>query len=303
MSRIIKITPKDSFKDPFKKPLNDPLENQSNNSIEIVTPHWPISSRITAFTTTRKGGVSEGDFRGLNMGLNTADDPRSVMANRQLLQEALTIPASDFHLTQIHSNLCVPVDEKWAGIGADACYTDQANLPAMILTADCLPILIANRAENRVIAIHAGWRSLLMDVIENSIRNLTALGEKPEDLFVWLGPAISQKAFEVGNEVRQAFLYRNTLLENILIDTSGNPIKDKTVANDENSLFIPSSNEGKYYADIYQLAKLRLYNLGIPTTQIYGGDLCTYSMPEYFYSYRRDGAQSGRMASYIWINS
>ncbi|PWD81061.1 peptidoglycan editing factor PgeF [Ignatzschineria ureiclastica] len=271
--------------------------------MEIITPNWPISSRITAFTTTRKGGVSEGDFKGLNMGLSTADDPRSVMANRQLLQELLTIPASNFHLTQIHSNLCVPVDEKWAGIGADACYTDQANLPAMILTADCLPILVTNRAENRVIAIHAGWRSLLMDIIENSIRSLTALGEKPEDLFVWLGPAISQKAFEVGNEVRQAFLYRNTLLENIAIDAFGNTIKDKTIESDKNPLFIPSDNEGKYYADIYQLAKLRLYNLGIPTTQIYGGDLCTYSMPEYFYSYRRDGAKSGRMASYIWINS
>ena len=298
MSKIIKITPNDSFKDSLK----NPLENQPNNSIEIITPHWPISSRITAFTTTRKGGISEGDFKGMNMGLSTTDDPRCVMANRQLLQESLNIPASSFHLTQIHSNLCVPVDEKWTGVGADACYTDQVNLPAMILTADCLPILIANRAENRVIAIHAGWRSLLMDIIENSIRSLTALGEKTEDLFVWLGPAISQKAFEVGNEVRQAFLYRNTLLENIAIDASGNSITDKRVESDKNPLFIPSNNEGKYYADIYQLAKLRLYNLRVPSTQIYGGDLCTYSMPEYFYSYRRDGAQSGRMASYIWIN-
>ncbi len=265
--------------------------------LEIVIPEWPISPRITAFTTTRKEGLSEGEFSGLNMGLSTADDPRSVMANRELLQNALQVPHSQFHLTQIHSNLCVPVDEKWTGIGADACYTEQANLPAMIVTADCLPILITNRQENRVLAIHAGWRSLLMDIIEKSLHSLIALGEKPEDLFVWLGPAISQKAFEIGDEVRQAFLYRNTQLHNIAIDSTGNPLN-----NSERPLFIPSNNEGKCYADIYQLAQLRLYNLGVPASQIYGGDLCTYSMPEYFYSYRRDGAQAGRMASYIWIN-
>lgn len=258
------------------------------SGLEIVTPNWPLSSRIKAFTTTRKGGFSKGDFQGLNFGLSTPDDPRAVMANRELLYQTFQIPHNDFFLTQIHSNLCVPIQPEWNHAGADASYTDQINTPSVILTADCLPILIANRKESIVTGIHAGWRSLLMDIIENSVAQLQ---EDPQDLFVWLGPAISQKAFEIGPEVRSAFRYRNTLLTNL-----------PSVDRNPEALFTDSHNAGKYYADIYGLAKLRLQNLGIPLSQIYGGDLCTYSDPDRFYSYRRDGQQSGRLASFIWID-
>lgn len=259
------------------------------SGLELIAPNWPLSSRIKAFTTTRKGGLSQGDFAGLNFGLSTNDDPRSVMANCDLLYKTFNIPPNDFFLTQIHSNLCVPILPKWNHAGADASYTDKINTPSVILTADCLPVLITNRQENIVTGIHAGWRSLLMDVIENSV---VALKQDPQDLFVWLGPAISQKAFEIGLEVKSAFSYRNTLLQNL-------PEADR---NPEN-LFIPTKNTGKYYADIYGLAKLRLQNLGIPLSQIYGGDFCTYSDPDRFYSYRRDGNKSGRLASFIWIEA
>lgn len=260
----------------------------TQSGLEIITPDWPLSQRIKAFTTTRKGGFSEGDFQGLNFGLSTQDDPRKVIANRELLYRTFKVPENDFFLTQIHSNLCVPITSQWNHAGADASYTDRINTPSVILTADCLPVLIANRKESIVTGIHAGWRSLLMDIIENSVAQLQ---ENPEDLFVWLGPAISQKGFEIGPEVKSAFAYRNTLLTN-LEEQARNP----------DGLFIPSENAGKYYADIYALAQLRLQNLGIPLSQIYGGDCCTYSDPDRFYSYRRDGARSGRLASFIWIN-
>ena len=267
----------------MSKIIKDPI-----TGIEVVGPNWPLSSRIKAFTTTRKGGVSVGDFAGLNFGLSTADNPQDVNANRDLLYRALKIPHNSFYLTQIHSNLCVPIMPEWNHAGADASYADQVNTPSVILTADCLPVLIANRKETIVSGIHAGWRSLLMDIIENSV---SMLDEDPEELFVWLGPAISQKAFEIGPEVASAFRYRNTLLHQL----------PKAERNPE-GLFIPSVNAGKLYADIYELARLRLRNIGVPESQIYGGDLCTYSDPEYFYSYRRDGNRSGRMASFIWID-
>lgn len=257
------------------------------SGLEVIAPDWPLSPRIKAFTTTRKGGVSRGDFAGLNFGLSTQDDPETVKLNRELLYQTFNIPQNDFFLTQIHSNLCVPISKEWNHAGADASFTDQINTPSVILTADCLPVLIANRKESIVTGIHAGWRSLLMDIIENSVAQLQ---ENPNDLFVWLGPAISQKAFEIGSEVKSAFSYRNTLLTNISA-SNRNP----------EDLFLPSENAGKYYADIYQLAKLRLQNLGIPQSQIYGGDFCTYSDPTRFYSYRRDGIKSGRLASFIWI--
>lgn len=258
------------------------------SGLEIITPKWPLSSRIKAFTTTRKGGFSAGPFAGLNFGLSTPDDPQVVARNRELLYKTFHIPHNDFFLTQIHSNLCVPIMPEWNHTGADASYTELVNTPSVILTADCLPILIANRKESIVTGIHAGWRSLLMDIIENSV---AALKEDPTELFVWLGPAISQQAFEIGPEVKSAFSYRNSLLTNI-------PFAERNPA----TLFKESDNAGKYYADIYQLAKLRLQNLGVPMEQIYGGDLCTYSDSERFYSYRRDGIQSGRLASFIWIH-
>lgn len=259
---------------------------KADNGIVVVAPSWPLSERIRAFTTTRQGGVSQGAFSGLNLSLSSSDQKEDVLENRARLKTAFNIPGTYFALTQIHSNLCVPILPEWNGAGADAAYTESANQPAMILTADCLPILITNRQESIVTAIHAGWRSLLMDIIENSFQ---ALNQKSEDLFVWLGPAISQKAFEIGPEVKSAFQYRNTLLHNLEERERHHP-----------ALFLPSPNKGKYLADIYQLAKLRLKNLGVPKAQIYGGDLCTYSDPTLFYSYRRDGVSSGRMASYIW---
>lgn len=268
--------------------MTSKIISDATSTLEVIAPNWPLSSKIKAFTTTRKGGFSTGDFKGLNFGLSTPDDPRIVSANRELLYRSFHIPKNDFFLTQIHSNLCVPIEDKWNHAGADASYTRRVNSPSVILTADCLPVLIANRKETVVAGIHAGWRSLLMDIIENSVSQLQ---EAPDDLFVWLGPAISQQGFEIGAEVKSAFEYRNTLLSNLPTENR-NP----------NSVFAPSRNPGKYYADIYALAKLRLQNIGIPTSQIYGGDFCTYSDPERFFSYRRDGVRSGRLASFIWID-
>ncbi len=260
----------------------------ATSGIEVIAPNWPLSPKIKAFTTTRKGGVSEGEFKGLNLGLSTQDDPRNVVTNRALLYQSFNIPKNDFYLTQIHSNICVPINEKWNHAGADASFTEAMEQPSVILTADCLPVLIADRTESMVCGIHAGWRSLLTGIIENSV---TSLKRDPEDLFVWLGPAISQKAFEIGPEVVSAFQFCNSQLQNVSIEMRASE-----------TLFIPSNNEGKYYADIYQLARLRLLNLGVPAAQIYGGDFCTFSDPDRFYSYRRDGQLSGRLASFIWID-
>ena len=240
-----------------------------------IQPDWPAPGNVRALSTTRDGGVSEGVFAGLNLGAHVGDEPARVEANRARLQQEAAIPGPLNWLNQVHGIAVHPVSDRYERApDADAACAHEAGLACIVMTADCLPVLFCDRAGTRVAAAHAGWRGLHAGVLEESI---DAMGCEPAEILVWLGPAIGPPAFEVGGEVREAFVAEQA----------------EAVA-----AFVPSANEGKWLADIYRLARLRLARAGV--TAIYGGEYCTFSDSEQFYSYRRDG-QTGRMASLVWL--
>lgn len=241
--------------------------------LDWIEPDWPAPAQVRALTTTRAGGVSLGSYAGLNLGDHVGDDPARVALNRAQLRQGLGLPTEPQWLRQVHG-CAVASDPAQAGVcEADAALATGPGLVCAVLTADCLPLLFCDRAGTRVAAVHAGWRGLADGVIEAAVG---ALHTAPADLLVWLGPAIGPGAFEVGDEVRAAFLARDPAA---------------AVA------FRPSP-AGRWLADIYALARRRLEALGV--RQVWGGGLCTFADPGRFYSYRRDGA-TGRMASLIWL--
>ncbi|MGY3865941.1 peptidoglycan editing factor PgeF [Aeromonas bivalvium] len=247
--------------------------------MKTIQPDWPAPARVRALSTTRDGGVSQGVFDGLNLGAHVGDEPARVEDNRARLQLAAGIPEPLNWLNQVHGIAVHRVSKRYESApDADAACAHEAGLACIVMTADCLPVLFCDRSGTVVAAAHAGWRGLLGNeeggVLEASIR---AMGCEPGEILAWLGPAIGPAAFEVGSEVREAFM---------------------AVQGEAAAAFVPSSNEGKWLADIYQLARLRLARAGV--TAIYGGEHCTFSDAERFYSYRRDG-QTGRMASIIWL--
>lgn len=237
--------------------------------IEWIMPDWPAPPSVRAASTLRSGGVSVGSYASLNLGGHVGDEPARVAENRRRLQSTLSLPAEPVWLNQVHDSEVVKADSLHTRT-ADAAWTDEHGVVCAVLTADCLPILLCDRQGARVAAVHAGWRSLVGGVVEATV---TALGDT--DLLAWLGPAIGPKAFEVGEEVRQAFIKR---------------------LGDCDEAFSPAN--GRWRADLYALARQVLKRTGI--TAVYGGDFCTYSDPTRFFSYRRDG-QTGRMASLIWL--
>ena len=239
----------------------------------FITPDWPAPAHIKAFTTTRQGGVSNGPYSSLNLGDHVDDDPASVIENRQRLAQLAQLPAAPLWLSQTHSTQVINSTHWQKGCRADGIISHQPNHVCAVLTADCLPLLVCDQQGQQVAAIHAGWRGLLNGIIENAI---TAFNTPPENLYVWLGPAIGPAQFEVGEEVLQAFVGVHP--EAIEAFTANRP--------------------RHYLADIYQLARQRLRRMGIDA--VFGGDLCTVSNAARFYSYRRDPI-TGRMASLIWI--
>ena len=240
-----------------------------------IEPDWPAPACVRALSTTRDGGVSEGVFAGLNLGAHVGDEPARVEANRARLQQAAAIPGPLNWLNQVHGTVVHQVSSHYQQApDADAACAHEADQACIVMTADCLPVLFCDRAGTVVAAAHAGWRGLKEGVLEASI---AAMGCEPGEIQAWLGPAIGPTAFEVGGEVREAFMAEQAEAE---------------------AAFVPSSNDGKWLADIYQLARLRLARAGV--TAVYGGEYCTFSDSELFYSYRRDG-QTGRMASLIWL--
>lgn len=236
-----------------------------------LIPDWPAPPQVRAFQTTRRGGVSAAPYASFNLGGHVGDEPMAVMRNRMLLSPH--VPNEPVWLKQVHGTVvadaaaagCLPV--------ADASVAHQRHAVCVVMTADCLPVLLCDESGTVVGAAHAGWRGLCDGVIEATV---AAMGVAPQTLMAWLGPAISQRAFEVGGEVRTAFMQH---------------------APEAAQAFIEKP-EGKWMADIYLLARQRLHALGI--TRIYGGGLCTYGDAEQFYSYRRDGT-TGRMGSFIWL--
>ena len=240
-------------------------------STDWLLPDWPAAVNVRAVCTTRVGGCSRGAFASLNLAAHVGDDPDDVARNRTQLRAVLDLPGEPAWLEQVHGSEVIgargPQPRR-----ADASFARAAGVVCAVLTADCLPVLLCDTAGSRVAAAHAGWRGLAAGVLENTVAALNA-----PDLMAWLGPAIGQQAFEVGAEVRQAFVA---------------PHPDCAAA-------FAQAGGGKWRADLYELARLALRRAGV--REIYGGGWCTYGEPERFFSYRRDGA-TGRMASLIWLN-
>ena len=235
-----------------------------------LIPDWPAPAQVKACVTTRAGGVSLAPFDSLNLGDHVEDSPEAVLENRRRLTEAFHIQPA--WLRQVHGVSVVEADPGRIA-EADGSWTSTPGIACTSMTADCLPALFCNRAGTRVAAAHAGWRGLAAGVLEAAVESLET---EPADVLVWLGPAIGPQAFEVGPEVREAFVQQ-------LPSTA--------------QAFVPSRNPGKFMADIYQLARLRLAARGV--TAVYGGGFCTVSDPRFF-SYRRSPL-TGRFASLIWL--
>jgi YfiH family protein len=268
---------------------------------DVLQPDWRVSPRVRAFITTRNGGVSlppYGRWRdggdqpgGLNLGRRAGDDPAHVEANRARLRMLAGI-AEPAWLEQVHGAQVVSADDALASalaggapMRADASVTDRPGTVSVVMIADCMPVLLCDPAGRAVGAAHAGWRGLAAGVVENTARRVAALaGVEPSALHAYLGPCIGPSAFEVGDDVRDAF-----------IDAAGAARRDAVAR-----AFVPRADTpGKYFADLPALARERLaQQLGI--TQVTGGDECTFTQRERYYSYRRDHV-TGRMAALIWL--
>jgi len=243
------------------------------NSIDAAIEDWQPPAPVRAASTTRSGGVSRGNWTSLNLALHVADDPADVARNRQLLAEALQLPSQPVWLNQVHGTVVAQLQGGEAGLEADAAFTRAPGVVCAVMTADCLPVLFADLEGRAVAAAHAGWRGLASGVIEATL----GCFEDPARVSVWLGPAIGPHAFQVGAEVRDAFLGCDPAA----------------------AAAFEADLEGRWRADIYHLARQRLAAAGV--RQISGGGRCTYTQPDSYYSYRRDGI-TGRMASLIWID-
>ncbi len=237
----------------------------------VIVPGWPAPANVRAASTTRRGGVSRGVFASLNLGEDTGDEPAVVGENRARLRAHLALPREPAWLRQVHGTEVV--DAAGGGRAGDAAVAMHAGAVCAVLTADCLPVALCRDDGRGVGVAHAGWRGLAAGVLEASVR---ALGSSPGSMLAWLGPAIGPDAFEVGEEVRQAFV-----------------AADPAAA----AAFRPSPG-GRWLADLYALARQRLRACGVGA--VFGGGWCTVSDPARFYSYRREGT-TGRMATLIWL--
>lgn len=238
----------------------------------FIYPDWPVPANVKALQTTRQGGISAAPYDTLNLGLHVGDDPVRVNRNRQLLEPLM--PSEPVWLEQVHGTIVANADAAECRVQADACIARGRGSVCVVMTADCLPVLLCDEAGTVVGAVHAGWKGLAAGVIEKTVQTMEV---SPQKLMAWFGPAIGKEAFEVGEEVRAAFMAH-----------------DATAT----SAFAPHGVQGKYHADINLLAQQRLNALGI--TRVYGGDFCTYHQRDKFFSYRRDGV-TGRMGTFIWL--
>lgn len=298
-----------------------------------IVPSWPAPARVRAYSTVRTGGTSRAGYASLNLGAHVGDDPMKVVENRRRIAQRLGLPAEPCWLEQVHGNDVLdldrlqegapsrsafgpaggaapsrvslkragaarplpaghgpvdadgppPIDDGCvdtgcpprAGLGpADAAVTSRAGVVCVVLTADCVPVLLAERGARRVGAAHAGWRGLAQGVLPAAVG---ALGAPPEDVLAWLGPAIGPRSFEVGDEVRAAFAERGYAVERAFARNA----------------------RGRWQADLYALATESLNRAGV--SAVYGGEHCTFTEAERFFSHRRE-APCGRMASLIWID-
>lgn len=245
---------------------------------EIIDADWMPPPGVHACVTTRCGGVSHPPFDHLNLATHVGDDPEAVAENRARLRASLALPSEPLWLNQVHG--VTVTDERSATscsgecATADAAYTDQPGVVLAVLTADCLSVVFASADGRELAAAHAGWRGLAAGVLESTLARFKA---PHESIQAWMGPSIGPEQFEVGEEVRSAFM---------------------AVLPEAQTAFAPTGEAGKYLADLPALARQRLMRAGVK--RISGGDLCTVRSPDLFYSYRRDGGRTGRMATLIW---
>lgn len=240
-------------------------------SLSLLRPDWPAPANVRAAVSTRIGGVSVGPYASLNLGGHVGDDPTAVAENRRRFFEAAELAQAPGWLNQVHGCGVVSASAQ-DGITADACWSQTPGMPCAVMTADCLPVLFADRDGTCVAAAHAGWRGLADGVLEATV---AALPVPASQLMAWMGPAIGPQAFQVGDEVRAAFVAH---------------------AAEDAAAFI--ADGARWRADLFALARARLARCGI--TAVYGGGRCTVSEPEQFFSHRRDGV-SGRFASVIQL--
>ncbi|ASJ75860.1 peptidoglycan editing factor PgeF [Granulosicoccus antarcticus] len=254
--------------------------------LTCMTPVWGVASRVTAFSTTRLGGISQAPYDALNLGLHVGDDEPAVRENRRRLQESFALPESPHWMKQTHGTDVYAIESGSIdeAICADGSWTNKPDTVLAVLTADCLPVVICDKLGTELAVVHAGWRGLAAGILENALARFSEQAE----LHAWLGPAIGPDAFEVGAEVRQAFIERN-------------PAHETCFEAGMSAVGSGSPDKQKYWADLYSLARAELQQSRSVT--VTGGDYCTVTQPQWFHSHRRDGLRSGRMATVAWIGA
>lgn len=256
------------------------LSHQSAPVHSSLVLDWPAPANVRSHITTRAGGVSLSPYTSNNLGLHVGDNLEHVAANRAQLAMNLGLQHTPQWLEQIHGVKVVNAKTDGTVRTADGSYSDQKGHACLVMTADCLPILLCDKQGTQVAALHCGWRSLAKGICARGLQKFCA---KPGDIFAYLGPAISQPHFEVGVDVLEAFF---------------KAARNQQHADQIASAFVSAQRPLHFYADIYALARAELNALGV--TAIYGGDYCTYADETRFYSFRRDKV-TGRMASLIWL--
>ena len=253
--------------------------------MDFIYPQWPAPKNVRALSTNRIGGVGKPPFDSFNLAMHVDDENENVIANREILSKQAGLPSQPNWLNQTHSTDVIEIESskkssdalaKGVLIDADGSITSQTHAVCGVLTADCMPVLFTNKTGTRVAAIHAGWRGLANGILEKAVSEMNC---PPEQIIAWVGPCIGPTAFEVGMEVR---------------DQLGGPNTAYTAS--ENS----SADSKKVYADLVQLAQIRLQQVGVVAFSASGE--CTYNNKTNFFSYRRTG-QCGRMATLIWMES
>jgi len=249
--------------------------NETSLPPEWLTPNWDAPKNIKAIMTTRQGGFSQAPFDSMNLGDHVDDDLATVTKNRARLKQKLCLPNEPLWLTQVHGVTIANADQQYnANVEADAAVAHKVGSVCAVMTADCLPVLFCNSQGTAIAAVHAGWRGLQAGILEHTAKSLNC---PTEEIMAWFGAAIGAAHFEVGSEVRDAFISAQAKAHNA---------------------FVPSTNKDKWFADIYLLARLRLEAIGVKN--ISGGEYCSYADERRFYSYRRE-AKTGRMVSLIWM--
>ncbi|MFQ6004552.1 MAG: peptidoglycan editing factor PgeF [Woeseia sp.] len=241
-------------------------------SASWIAADWPAPENIVAGTTLRTGGVSSGAFASLNLAAHVGDDPASVVENRRRFRSGCELPREPNWLRQVHGTQAVRANSGPAEPEADAIVTTDAGVVCAVLTVDCLPVVLASEDGSEVAAAHAGWRGLSAGILETTV---SAFRARPARILAWFGPAISKPAFEVGAEVREQF-----------VRESGSAAQ-----------YFSESDMGRWQADLYGLATLRLDSCGV--RRVFGCGCCTHAEPQRFFSFRRDG-RCGRMATFVF---